>query len=138
MTSGREIRKLPQLHDQLWDLFKPVRNKKDMEQFEQHLFDEALRHEFYSRLKAFSRCLHISLSSDKLFDVIRRGKGRCPEAGLEAVLRTQAIPSSSGTRETVDVREFEPKIQKAAGVIMSWRCRQRTIIELVNINDAEP
>jgi len=61
-----EIRKLPQLHDQLWDLFKPVRNKKDMEQFEQHLADEALRHEFYARLKAFSRCLHISLSSDKL------------------------------------------------------------------------
>ena len=37
-----EIRKLPQLHDQLWDLFKPVRNKKDMEQFEQFLADEAI------------------------------------------------------------------------------------------------
>ena len=61
-----EIRKLPQLHDQLWDLFKPVRNKKDMEQFEQLLADEALRQDFYARLKAFSRCLHISLSSDKL------------------------------------------------------------------------
>ena len=69
-----EIRKLPQLHDQLWDLFKPVRNKKDMEQFEQLLADEALRQEFYARLKAFSRCLHISLSSDKLFDVFDEAK----------------------------------------------------------------
>ena len=64
-----EIRKLPQLHDQLWDLFKPVKNKKDMEQFEQFLADEAIRQEFYERLKTFSRCLHISLSSDKLFEV---------------------------------------------------------------------
>ncbi|MDP1577236.1 MAG: HsdR family type I site-specific deoxyribonuclease, partial [Cypionkella sp.] len=38
-----EIRKLPQLHDQLWDLFKPVKNKKDMEQFEQFVADEAIR-----------------------------------------------------------------------------------------------
>jgi len=33
----RRLPTVPQLHDQLWDLFKPVRNKKDMEQFEQHL-----------------------------------------------------------------------------------------------------
>ena len=30
-----QIRKLPQLHDQLWELFRPVKNKRDMEQFEQ-------------------------------------------------------------------------------------------------------
>ncbi|MEG3117023.1 extracellular solute-binding protein [Salinicola sp. 4072] len=41
-----EIRKLPQRHDQLWDLFKPVRNKRDMEQFERHLADEARRQDF--------------------------------------------------------------------------------------------
>jgi type I site-specific restriction-modification system R (restriction) subunit len=45
-----EIKKLPQLHEQLWDLFKEVRNKKDMEQFEQLLADEARRHDFYERL----------------------------------------------------------------------------------------
>ena len=130
-----EIRKLPQLHDQLWDLFKPVRNKKDMEQFEQHLFDEALRHEFYSRLKAFSRCLHISLSSDKLFDVF-------DEAKVDALKRDwkqfSELKRSVQLRyqETVDVREFEPKIQKLLDdhvVAMP----AETIIELVNINDAE-
>src|SRR4029077_20085414 len=64
-----EIRRLPQLHDQLWDLFKPVANKRDMEQFEQLLGAEAKRNEFYERLRTFSRCLHIGLSSDKFFDV---------------------------------------------------------------------
>jgi type I restriction enzyme R subunit len=130
-----EIRKLPQLHDQLWDLFKPVRNKKDMEQFEQHLADEALRHEFYARLKAFSRCLHISLSSDKLFDVF-------DEAKIDALKRDwkqfSELKRSVQLRyqETVDVREFEPKIQKLLDdhvVAMP----AETIIEVVNINDPD-
>jgi type I restriction enzyme R subunit len=130
-----EIRKLPQLHDQLWDIFKPVRNKKDMEQFEQHLADEALRHEFYARLKAFSRCLHISLSSDKLFDVF-------DEAKVDALKRDwkqfSELKRSVQLRyqETVDVREFEPKIQKLLDdhvVAMP----AETIIEVVNINDPD-
>jgi type I restriction enzyme R subunit len=130
-----EIRKLPQLHDQLWDLFKPVKNKKDMEQFEQHLADEALRHEFYARLKAFSRCLHISLSSDKLFDVF-------DEAKVDALKRDwkqfSELKRSVQLRyqETVDVREFEPKIQKLLDdhvVAMP----AETIIEVVNINDPD-
>jgi len=130
-----EIRKLPQLHDQLWDLFKPVRNKKDMEQFEQHLADEALRHEFYARLKAFSRCLHISLSSDKLFDVF-------DEAKVDALKRDwkqfSELKRSVQLRyqETVDVREFVPKIQKLLDdhvVAMP----AETIIEVVNINDPD-
>ena len=130
-----EIRKLPQLHDQLWDLFKPVKNKKDMEQFEQHLADEALRHEFYARLKAFSRCLHISLSSDKLFDVF-------DEAKIDALKRDwkqfSELKRSVQLRyqETVDVREFEPKIQKLLDdhvVAMP----AETIIEVVKINDPD-
>ena len=130
-----EIRKLPQLHDQLWDLFKPVRNKKDMEQFEQHLADESRRHEFYARLKAFSRCLHISLSSDKLFDVF-------DEAKVDALKRDwkqfSELKRSVQLRyqETVDVREFEPKIQKLLDdhvVAMP----AETIIEMVNINDPD-
>lgn len=130
-----EIRKLPQLHDQLWDLFKPVRNKKDMEQFEQHLADEPRRHEFYARLKAFSRCLHIALSSDKLLDVfddarvdaLKRDWKQFTELKRSVQLRYQ---------ETVDVREFEPKIQKLLDdhvVAMP----AVTIIEAVNINDPD-
>ena len=130
-----EIRKLPQLHDQLWDLFKSVKNKKDMEQFEQFLADEAIRQEFYERLKAFSRCLHISLSSDKLFDVfdepkidaMKRDWKQFTELRRSVQLRYQ---------ETVDVKEFEPKIQKLLDdhvVAMP----AETIIEMVNINDPD-
>jgi type I restriction enzyme R subunit len=130
-----EIRRLPQLHDQLWDLFKPVRNKKDMEQFEQLLADEAVRHDFYERLKAFSRCLHISMSSDKLLDVFdekkidqfKRDWKQFAELKRAVQIRYQEI---------VDVKEFEPKIRKLLDdhvVAMP----AETVIELININDPD-
>jgi type I restriction enzyme R subunit len=64
-----ELNRLPQLHEQLWDLFKTVPNKKDMEAFEVLLADEAIRNDFYERLRAFGRCLHIALSSDKAHEL---------------------------------------------------------------------
>lgn len=128
-----EIRRLPQLHDQLWDLFKPVRNKKDMEQFEQHLADEARRQDFYARLQAFSRCLHLSLSSDKLLDVLaesdidamKRDWKRFTELRRSVQLRYQ---------ETVNVKEFEPKIQKLLDDHVV-ALPAEIIIEMVDIND---
>lgn len=128
-----EIRRLPQLHDQLWDLFKPIRNKKDMEQFEQLLADEALRHDFYERLKALSRCLHISMSSDKFLDVFddkKIGQFKRDWKQFSELRRSVQIRY----QEIIDVKEYEPKIQKLLDdhvVAMP----AETIIELVNIND---
>ena len=130
-----EIRKLPQLHDQLWDIFKSIRNKKDMEEFEQFLGDEAIRHEFYERLKAYSRCLHISMSSDKFLDVfdeakietMKRDWKRFSELKRSVQLRYQ---------EVVDIKEFEPKIQKLLDDHVV-ALPAETIIEVVNINDPD-
>jgi type I restriction enzyme R subunit len=128
-----EIRRLPQLHDQLWDLFKPVLNKKDMEAFEQFLGDEAIRQEFYERFRTFGRCLHIAMSSDKALDVfapetlekMKQDWKRFSELRRSVQLRYQ---------ETVDVKEFEPKIQKLLDDHVIAMPAQ-IIIEMVNIND---
>jgi type I restriction enzyme R subunit len=130
-----EIRRLPQLHDQLWDLFKPVLNKKDMEAFEQFLGDEAVRQEFYERFRTFGRCLHIAMSSDKALDVfapetlekMKQDWKRFSELRRSVQLRYQ---------ETVDVKEFEPKIQKLLDDHVIALPAQ-VIIEMVNINDPE-
>ena len=106
-----EMKRLPQLHEQLWAVFKEVRNKKDMEQFEQLLADENLRHEFYERLRVFSRCLHICLSSDKLHEVFadakiaefKRDWKQFSELKRSVQIRYQEI---------VDIKEYEPKVQK--------------------------
>lgn len=130
-----EVRRLPQLHDQLWDLFKPIRNKKDMEQFEQLLADEAVRHDFYERLKAFSRCLHISMSSDKLLDVFDEKKiNRFKRDWKQFAELKRAVQIRY--QEIVDVKEFEPKIRKLLDdhvVAMP----AETVIELININDPD-
>jgi type I restriction enzyme R subunit len=106
-----------------------------MEQFEQHLSDEAVRQDFYSRLQAFSRCLHISLSSDKLLDVfddakidtMKRDWKQFTELRKSVQLRFQ---------ETVDVREFEPKIQKLLDDHVV-ALPAEVIINVVNINDPD-
>lgn len=106
-----EMKRLPQLHEQLWDIFKEVRNKKDMEQYEQLLADEAKRQDFYERLRAFSRCLHICLSSDKLHEVFtdakvaefKRDWKQFSELKRSVQIRYQEI---------VDIKEYEPKVQK--------------------------
>jgi type I restriction enzyme R subunit len=130
-----EIRKLPQLHEQLWDLFKSIKNKKDMEKFEQLLGDESVRHDFYERLKAFGRCLHISMSSDKFLDVFDEAKVELMKRDWK---RFTELKRSVQIRyqEIVDIKEFEPKIQKLLDdhvVAMP----AETIIDVVNINDPD-
>ncbi len=130
-----EIRKLPQLRDQLWDLFKTIKNKRDMEQFEQLLADEALRQEFYERLRAFGKCLHISLSSEKLFDLfddekvdsLKRDWAAFTELRRSVQLRYQ---------EVVDLKDFEPKIQKLLDDHVT-ALPATTIIAPTNINDPD-
>jgi type I restriction enzyme R subunit len=130
-----EIRKLRGLHDELLDLFKSIKNKKDMEQYEQFLSDEPTRHDFYARLRAFSRCLHISLSSDKLLDVytdadvdrMKRDWKQFSELKRSVQLRYQ---------ETVDLKEFEPKIQKLLDDHVVAMPAQ-VVVEPVNINDPD-
>ncbi|WP_419913306.1 type I restriction endonuclease subunit R [Hoeflea sp.] len=129
----QEIRRLPQLHDQLWDIFGPVANRKDMEAFEQFLGDEAIRQDFYQRFRTFGRCLHIAMSSDKALDVIapdamekmRRDWKRFSEMRRSVQLRYQ---------ETVDIEEFEPRIQNLLDDHVV-ALPAETIIDVLNIND---
>ena len=130
-----EIRKLPQLRNQLWDLFKTIRNKKDMEQFEQLLADEAKRQDFYTRLRAFGRCLHIALSSEKLYEVFnedkigpfKQGWRQFSELKRSVQLRYQ---------EVIDLKEFEPKIQRLLDDHVMAK-PATTVIAAVNINDPD-
>ena len=128
-----ELKRLPQLHDQLWDLFKEVPNKKDMEQFEVLLANVAIRNDFYERLSAFGRCLHIALSSEKTDEVFtdtqistfKQDWKQFSELRKSVKIRYQ---------EVVDMKEYEPKVQKLLDdhVIAMPATR---IIEAVNIND---
>ncbi len=130
-----EIRRLRHLHERLWDVFNSIRNKKDMEEYEQFLADEARRQEFYEKLREFGRCLRISLSSDKINAVYDDAKidGMKREWLMFSELRRSV---RLRYQETIDVREFEPKIRKLLDdhvVAMP----AETVVERVNINDPD-
>lgn len=58
-----EIATIKQKHSEVWDIFKEIPNKRDLEAFERLLKDQERRDYFYSKLSAFARTLKIALSS---------------------------------------------------------------------------
>lgn len=105
-----EIELLSILHGNLWDLFQELPNKKDMEAFEQFLGDDAVRHDFYERLTKFGSCLRTCLGSEKTRDVY--SEAEMMKFGQDWK-RFDALRKSVRIRyqETVDYKEFEPKIR---------------------------
>ena len=84
LTSVRsEIDKLPQRYSNLCDLFKPIKNKKDEEEYELFLGDESIREEFYHRLKDYSNTLAIALSSDIFYNETSNDKNFILPPGIE-------------------------------------------------------
>jgi len=105
------IDKLPQKHSALWDVFKTIRNKSDLEAYERLLADDALRVEFYDRFAAFARSMSVALSSETFFE-------STPEERVDRYKNDlkffHGLRQSVRRRyaETVDLSEYEPKIQK--------------------------
>jgi type I restriction enzyme R subunit len=128
-----EIRKLPGLHESLWDIFKEVPNKLDHEQMEQHLYDKPRRDDFYAKLKAYGRCLHRVLSSEKAYDVFsddqldifKRDWKRLSSLRQSVRIRYQEI---------ADISDYEPKIAKLLDDHVVAQPAE-IIVKQVNLND---
>lgn len=106
-----EIKLLPQKHSDLWDIFKEVRNKKDEEEYEQHLFDEELRDKFYDCLCGYSKTLSIALSVPQFYDQIPEEQRKKYKNDLKFFQKLR-VSIKQRYAETVDYKEYEPKIQK--------------------------
>ncbi|HEY5892675.1 MAG TPA: HsdR family type I site-specific deoxyribonuclease [Chthoniobacterales bacterium] len=108
---AEELKRLPGLHDALWDLFREVRNKKDEEGFELALEKPEHRDEFYTRLSKFCRALKLALASIHWLTAT-------PAATADRYKRDavffQKLRASVKIRyaEEVDYRDYEQQIQK--------------------------
>lgn len=131
----KELKKLPQQHSELWDIFKSIENKKDVEAFESFLHDEAKRHKFYEKLAAFGRTLKIALSS------IRFHK-ETPEKQIEKYKKDSEffykLRYSVNQRysDVVDFSLYERQLQKLIDKHVTT-AEVRTLTELVDIFDKE-
>lgn len=131
----QEFAKLPQKYSDLWDLFKSIPNKRDLEAYAQSLRQEDRRQEFYERLTAYASCLKIALST-------REFHAQTPEATIQRYkddlnmfvkLRSAVQLRYS---DTIDYNQYESQIQQ----LINRHVESGTvkpITELVNIFDTE-
>lgn len=130
-----QVRQLPDRHGDVWDIFREIKNKYDLEAMQEHLADEALRDEFYDRLRAFGRALHIAMGSEKTYEVFsdadleKFGADWKRFDGLRKLVRIRY-------QEAVDARSFEPKIRDLLDKHVIAMPAE-VIVETVNISDKE-
>lgn len=102
---------LPECHSILLDTFKSLKNKKDVEAYEQLLADIEIRHQFYERLSNYSRTLSIALSSEKFLAKTGHKKIALYKKDLLFFSKLR-LSVRNRFSEVVDFSEYEPKIQK--------------------------
>lgn len=110
-TIREEIDKLPQRHSDLWDVFKQIDNRSDEEAFEMLLSDEAIRDEFYERLKNYGKTLAIAISSEKFVSEVSSEKLQMYRQDLR---RFENLKAAVRLRyaESIRFEDYEPKIRK--------------------------
>ncbi|UAB82848.1 type I restriction endonuclease subunit R [Zunongwangia sp. SCSIO 43204] len=106
-----EIRKLPVRHSEVWDIFKGVYDKNDLEALERHIADKDVRDQFYDRVSAFARVLQTALASDEFYDEFNTQQIGFYKSELK---KFQSLRLSVQFRyaEKVSYKEYEPRVRK--------------------------
>lgn len=132
---AEEIKKLPQKHGELWDIFKTISNKRDAEAYQQLLKDEAVRVLFYDKLASFAKSLKLALSSIQFHKEVEEKtiKRYKDDLAMFLKLRLAVIERYS---DVIDYKQYEGQIQKLIDTHITTE-KIETITELVNIFDKD-
>src|SRR5690625_2927602 len=105
------IGSLRQYHSDLIQIFAPVRNKQDTEEYEVLLEDKELREDFYRILSNFSRNLGIALESEQIYNAISKEEHDRYKKDMKFF---QELRKNVKFRysDTIDHKEYEAKMQK--------------------------
>ena len=130
-----EINNMFEAYEKLKDIFKDIKNKNDIEEYEVLLEDEKIRKDFYDKLCEFGSMLGIILPSDQAYYKI--GKEKISEL-RKALAFYQKLRATVKLRysETIDHKEYEAKMQKLLDNYVVAKEMMR-ITEPVDITDAE-
>jgi type I restriction enzyme R subunit len=109
--AAEELKRLPSLHDGLWDLFRQLPNKRDEEAFELALEQPERRDEFYGKLSAFCRVLKMALAS---IHWVNETPAAIADVYKRDAVFFQKLRASVKIRyaEEIDYRDYEAQIQK--------------------------
>ena len=130
-----KINNMFEAYEDLKELFKDIKNKNDLEEYEILLEDEKIRKDFYNKLCKFGSMLGIILPSDQAYYKI--GKEKISEL-RKALAFYQKLRKTVKLRysETIDHKEYEAKMQKLLDNYVVAKEMMR-ITEPVDITDAE-
>ena len=130
-----EINNMFEAYEKLKEIFKNIKNKNDLEEYEVLLEDEKIRKDFYDKLCKFGSMLGIILPSDQAYYKV--GKEKISEL-RKALAFYQKLRATVKLRysETIDHKEYEAKMQKLLDNYVVAKEMMR-ITEPVDITDAE-
>ena len=130
-----EINNMFEAYEKLKEIFKDIKNKNDLEEYEILLEDEKIRKDFYNKLCKFGSMLGIILPSDQAYYKV--GKEKISEL-RKALAFYQKLRATVKLRysETIDHKEYEAKMQKLLDNYVVAKEMMR-ITEPVDITDAE-
>ncbi len=130
-----EIKKLPQKHSELWDIFKTVANKRDAEAYQLLLKDEAVRVLFYDKFAKFAKGFKLALSSIQFHKEVEEKTINRYKEDLTMFLKLRLAVIERYSDE-IDYKQYEGQIQKLIDTHITTE-KVETITELVNIFDKE-
>ncbi len=130
-----EVAKLPQLHSDLWAIFREVKNKHDNESMERHLAPEDRRHDFYEALTDFSKMLAVALSTEHFYQDTSKEQINRYKEDLKN-FRSMRASVQQRYAETVDFTRYEKQISKMMDSHIQAP-NVGVVTELVNIFDTE-
>lgn len=130
-----EIEKLPERHSHVWELFNGLKRSLDIQVYEAHLGDEALRDDFYERVSIFARTLKLALST---LDFIQKTDPKKVNEYKQDAKFFMSLRASVKARysDAIDYAQYEKHVQK----LIDTHVTSSEVIKLteqVNIFDRE-
>jgi type I restriction enzyme R subunit len=106
-----EINKIPQYHSDVWDVFKAVKNKHDIEEMGRFLAPKDLRDTFREKLIVFAKSLQAGMASDVFYKLFNE---RRQITFLKDLRFFQSLKTAVQIRysEKIDYKEYEGRIRK--------------------------
>jgi len=133
VDASEEIRQLPQRHTDLWEVFKDVANKNDIEALQLYLEPIDIRDEFYARLGKFAKTLQLALSNPIFQDETPEDKKKKYTNDLKRFLNLRAsVKQRYG--ESVDYSSYEAQIRNMVNKYIG-ASQVKQIVEPVDVFD---
>jgi type I restriction enzyme, R subunit len=130
-----EIAKLPTLHAAVWDVFKGVTNRQDLESLQQWLEPQDRRDEFYEALRDFAKNLRLALSNSPFQSETPESTKHRYNQDLKSWLKLRDLVKIR-YGEKVDYSEFDEQIRRMVEKEIG-ASEFITIIEPVDIFDLD-